>query len=1025
MIFMLFLYPHKEGHRKTNNLTAVKRSLLILLTISSALLVNGQKQANYWYFGYNAGMSFNGGLPIALTNGALNTWEGCSSISDASGNLLFYTDGRFVYNKNHNQMANGSGLYGHASSTQSGIIVPKPGSTSDYYIFTVDAVDNNLANGLCYSRVDMTLNSGLGDVVTSEKNISLLPFSCEKVTAVGHSNGINTWVITHQWGTNAFYAYQVNISGVNPTPVISNMGSVISGSLENSKGYIKVSPDGTKIVMANNTMAMIEIFDFNNTNGQVTNPIQDNNFVPADGGPYGVEFSTNGRYLYISEWKSNKRIYQYDLDAGSPSAIISSRALVASVGQNDPAIGALQLGPDNRIYVARWQHGSLSRINQPNNQGSGCNWQTDALNLAGRDSGYGLPPFIQSFFFMNADYYWDSPICDGTPAQFYTSAGDDPDSVRWNFGDDPSGPLNTSTELDPTHLFSDGPRLYGVKLKIYIGGQVDSVYKLIIVRPSVQVDLGPDGTVCAATPYVIDAGEGFAHYLWSTGDTTQSIVADTSGTYWCEVQNEWGCADMDSVDLIVFPAFDIQLDAEICEGQSYYAGGANQTASGIYYDSLLTVNGCDSVITTSLLVKDTFQVYNYPQICNGDSLYIAGAWRKASGTWVENLTTVLGCDSTVTTNLLVTDVLTSTSSMTICSGESVFLQGEWRSDPGTYYDTVINTVGCDSIYVTNLAVADTFNVLTSASICDGDSIFVGGGWQKQEGIYYDMLLSVWGCDSVVYTDVMVGETKYSYHEALICDGDSIWLGGDYQKTEGEYVDMTISSSGCDSVITTQLYVNQSYYFAKDTSICEGESVLIGGEYRGEPGIYFDRLLTINGCDSIIGTEIFVELLPVVDLGRDTVLQEGTEMVLDATHSAAASYVWQDGSVEPTFTVTEQGNYYVDVTTECGTRSDSIYVRYGNFYCDAMVPTAFSPNGDQLNDTFKPYIDCEIQSYKLMIYTRWGEMIFMSTDREDSWDGTIDGKPAEVGTYVYLLVYKVGIYEDIYEKKAKGSVMLLK
>jgi hypothetical protein len=173
----------------------VKRLLIIFPLLLLFSFLFAQKEANYWYFGNYAGLNFGLGVPVALTNGALSTGEGCSSISNSSGNLQLYTDGRFVYDKNHNQMPNGFGLLGHSSSTQSGIVVPKPLSTSQYYIFTVDAWDNGLVNGLCYSRVDMTLNNGNGDVVVAEKNVSLVPLTCEKVTAVGHADGVSYWVI--------------------------------------------------------------------------------------------------------------------------------------------------------------------------------------------------------------------------------------------------------------------------------------------------------------------------------------------------------------------------------------------------------------------------------------------------------------------------------------------------------------------------------------------------------------------------------------------------------------------------------------------------------------------------------------------------------------------------------------------------------------------------------------------------------------------------------------------------------------
>lgn len=104
------------------------------------ILINSyaQKEANNWFFGGNAGLSFETGSPVPIAGGQLNTEEGCTSISTSDGDLLFYSNGVYVYNKNNQQMPNGYGLHGDQSSTQSGIIVPKPGDPNIYYIFTVE-----------------------------------------------------------------------------------------------------------------------------------------------------------------------------------------------------------------------------------------------------------------------------------------------------------------------------------------------------------------------------------------------------------------------------------------------------------------------------------------------------------------------------------------------------------------------------------------------------------------------------------------------------------------------------------------------------------------------------------------------------------------------------------------------------------------------------------------------------------------------------------------------------------------------
>jgi hypothetical protein len=564
---------------------ALKKCIFLFIFLLTAFSNYAQKQANFWYFGEYAGLNFGMGVPIALTNGALNTGEGCSSISTAAGILQCYTDGTYVYDRNNDQMPHGNGLLGNYSSAQSGIIVPKPSSTTQYYIFTVDAYEDNLVDGLCYSRVDMTLNGGLGDVVTSEKNISLLPLTCEKVTAVGHSNGSTIWVITHQWGTDAFYAYQITTLGVDLNPVISHTGPPIMGNMQQAKGYLKVSPDGSKIAMANNTAFMIGIFNFNHSTGVVTHLVSDYNFTNPGGydpgGPYGVEFSPNSSRLYISEWKANRKIYQYDVSSGIAQTILDSRVIVASVGQSADPIGALQLGPDNRMYIARQYSPYLSRINSPNTLGTGCGFVDNALNLAGRQSQYGLPPFIQSFFYLTADFYWDTPTCDGTPVHFYTSASDNPDSVRWNFGDVGSGPANTSVLLNPTHLYPS-PGSYWVTLIVYLYGVAKNVFHIIVVSEPPEVYIGNDTTICNYEPFYLHAGSGFDSYLWQNGDTNQSILAETSGLYWCQVTGAGGCTDTDSLNLVINPVPEVSAgpDQTIANGTSIILEGSLTGGSG-------------------------------------------------------------------------------------------------------------------------------------------------------------------------------------------------------------------------------------------------------------------------------------------------------------------------------------------------------------------------------------------------------------------------------------------------------------
>ena len=210
-------------------------------------------------------MDFNSNPPIVKTDGTMSADEGCSSISDTNGKLLFYTNGIKVWNKNHQVMSNGDSLHGQQSSSQSALIIKKPNSNNMYYIFTVDAQAG--LNGFEYSEVDMNLDGGNGGVTTF-KNIRLLNQSCEKLAAVKHTNNRDIWVLVHQWNSDAFNAYLITPAGIDTNAVISNIGTFINSDVsgDNAAGIIKNSSNGKKIAMTNYDQKIVQLFDFNRMN---------------------------------------------------------------------------------------------------------------------------------------------------------------------------------------------------------------------------------------------------------------------------------------------------------------------------------------------------------------------------------------------------------------------------------------------------------------------------------------------------------------------------------------------------------------------------------------------------------------------------------------------------------------------------------------------------------------------------------------------------------------------------------------
>lgn len=433
--------------------------LFILLLVSTFSFA--QNESNIWHFGINAGLNFNVSPPAVISGGQITTREGVATISDKiTGQLLFYTEGTTVWNRNHIVMPNGNGLLGDFSSTQSSIAVPKPGNANRYYLFTTA-----LLRGMYYSEVDMTLAGGNGDVVAATKNTSLIAGaeSSEKLIAVRHCNGVDYWVVTHKLFSSSFIVYLVNAAGVQPG-VTYNIGATLADATNwTGTGYLKFSSTGGKLVnaigpAASGQLSNVELLNFDNKTGAITGPvIQLTNF----NSPYGVEFSPSGRYLYVSEILG-KLVAQYDLAAANVNA---SRVVI----QTSPNLnyGALQLGPDGKIYVSAENgytigYNFLSRIDNPEGAGAACNFVSNAVNLGAGRSLIGLPTFAANYLLKDSSYISYTSACTSTNGVFSFTTTANVDSVKWNFGD--GSPV--STQLSPTHTYTNA-NTYNVQLIVY------------------------------------------------------------------------------------------------------------------------------------------------------------------------------------------------------------------------------------------------------------------------------------------------------------------------------------------------------------------------------------------------------------------------------------------------------------------------------------------------------------------------------------------------------------------------------
>ena len=564
--------------------------LLCCLSLLHPLSLRAQPEAQNWYFGNGAAVSFAGGAPVAISGSAMFSAEGSSCVSDSNGNLLFYTNSETVWNRNNQPMPNGRSLGGNYSATQGSIIVQNPANVQQYYLFiSPEVAVLNLAGGLRYCVVDMTADMGRGDVgpISVLFNPTTTSIS-ERLTAVRHTNGVDTWIITHNFPGNTFYAFLLSSTGIRATPVVSSTGTYQSGgggnfNTNNSVGYLRASGDSRRLAMATRN-SQFELFDFDNSTGQVSNAIT----LGGVGGMscYGMEFSPDNTKLYGSTIGRN-RIYQWNLAAGSATAIIASATPVALTSN---IVGGLSKGPDGKIYVAVVGNPSLASIPFPNALGISCGYINNAVPLNGRSSEFGLCNFPNSYAPVTAQPVISVPLtlCVNEAAVVSTPAGAVPAGsvFTWDFGDPGSG-SNTATGTTATHRYAT-PGSYVVTLFVTTPTATLTTQQALTVSAPPAFSLGPrvrticEGQVEVLSPGPVPAG---STYRWQDGSTSPTFTALTAGRYTLEVTSPQGCRARDSVEVRTLPKPDVRLgpDTVICEEATPVILSANPQPAGSTY----------------------------------------------------------------------------------------------------------------------------------------------------------------------------------------------------------------------------------------------------------------------------------------------------------------------------------------------------------------------------------------------------------------------------------------------------------
>ncbi len=526
---------------------------IIFLFVNLLLPTLGLAQyENFWAFGGNAGINFNSSPPEAVRT-SLNTREGCASVCSKEGQLLFYTDGTFVWNKDHRVMPNGNDLPGTAvnitsSTSQGTLIVPHPGNSQQYYIFSLGDINTTADSGrLYYSLIDMSLNDGLGDVVDTSKGVLLTKDLTEHLFALPGFD-CNIWLITCSRAGNQFKVYNIGLQGIDTQATVS-AGIQGIGQYHGVIGYIDVSPDGRKLAIAQGNLVL---YDFNRRSGQVNHPV----ILSANAATYayGVCFSPDNTKLYAT---MEHIVHQFDLTTNDSTLIQQSMTRLSSA--SDHADG-MKRGPDGKIYCSGFGNSALQVIQQPNRPGLSCQYEEKGFTLfRGTLASFGLPNTIAvlpSYYntFTDTVYCLDSFLLKAKVAsgQNYT----------WQDGySSPERYIKKTGTYWLRYLAADS-----------ICGEYVDTFHITMPEPKGIYSTTRIAGMCAAdTATMQPVYTRGKNYIWEDGSTKKNRIMNRSGIFWIRYQSDTACAFYVDTFVLSFPEKDytvaFSVDSFACQQQ--------------------------------------------------------------------------------------------------------------------------------------------------------------------------------------------------------------------------------------------------------------------------------------------------------------------------------------------------------------------------------------------------------------------------------------------------------------------------
>ncbi len=499
-------------------------------------------------------------------------------------------------------------------------------------------------------------------------------------------------------------------------------------------------------------------------------------------------------------------------------------------------------------------------------------------------------------------------------------------------------------------------------------------------------------------------------YTWGTSGQTYT----TTGAYQAILPNAVGCDSVITLDLVINDVSTSSESVVTCSDYVWSTNGATYTSTGQYNAILTNAVGCDSTVTLDLIVNPEYDVTETVTACTAYTWPVNGNTYNATGVYTESLTTVNGCDSTITLDFTLSTSAATNESITACDSYTWPASGTNYLTTGTYSTTLTSSTGCDSIVTLNLTVNNANSGNESMVSCDNYLWPANGQTYNSTGAYTTVLTNAAGCDSVVTLDLIINNASNNQTQSVnACDSYTWSASGQTYFSSGVYNTSLTNVNGCDSSLVLDLNLGTSNTASQTAAACDSYVWSADGNTYTQSGSYDVVLINAEGCDSTVTLNLTINTI-------STSINTLNPTTLNVSPSGA-SYQWIDcdnnapipGETSQFFSPTQNGNYACVVdfngcidTTDC--RSIGIIGIIENSFGEGLNVYP-NPTSDKITIDFG--IILEEVDIKLMNII--GQEIETNTILEGaSFEMNIDGASG-----VYLLELSSG--------NAKATVRVLK